>query len=631
MTVSPARTGWIPRFTGFAIALALAGGTPALGWAQTSLDSDGGTATGAPQPLAPPTALVPGAEGAQGPAAAEGARPAALVPTSRAMPSSLTRGLEGEGSGLQGIEINRLGEIDPDAIGTLDARNGGFRDDMWSRSDRAAVERLLRRLPSRLDSATLRGLARRLLLTNAQPPRSRSRAAREETATLLATRVDRLAALGDVRGLNELLRLVPQRFENERIARARTEGLLLTGEVEEACRKVRREMARDGVTGYWRRAMVYCQLRSGEFDQAMLGVGLMVEQGSAKDDPAFFTLVDAFAGAETASVTVDSPLHLAMLHMIDRPLPDDLIEEASPGLLVAIAGSERTDLEPRTRAAERAVSMGVLSTAALTAIYDLYVFDSAELDDPVAVLDENPGGPGRALIYQAVREREEPTARAQLIQAALGRADDPAVYRLLVRVLLPDLLEVPVEPPLLWFADPAGRALYVAGRHDKAAAWYLLARQEALLDPEGAAAMASLWPFARLAGNPTMPWQGDMEAWRASREDESPAELTRQAWLRGALKALGEDEGEAVSWLDLATLSSEAPPPDGALLFALRDASDMGRVGETVLLSILIIGESGPAECHPTALMAALSALRGVGLEREARALAIEAAVAKGI
>ncbi len=626
MTVSLARSGWIPSLTGFAVALAVAGAAPAPVWAQTSLES-GGAATGAPRPLAPPTALMPGAEG---PATAEEARPAALAPTARTLPSSLTRGMEGEGSGLMGIEINPLGDIDPDAIGTLDARNGGFGGDMWSRSDRTAVERLLRRLPSRLESATLRGLARRLLLTNAEPPRSR-RATTEATATLLATRVDRLAALGDVRGLNELLRLVPQRYENDRIARARTEGLLLTGEVEEACRKVRREVARDGAAGYWRRAMVYCQLRSGEFDQAMLGVGLMVEQGSTEDDPAFFTLVDAFAGAETASVTVDSPLHLAMLHMIDRPLPDDLIEAASPGLLVAIAASERSDLEPRTRAAERAVSMGVLRTAALREIYDLYVFDSAELDDPIAALDENPGGPGRALLYQAVREREQPTARAQLIQAALERAAHPAVYQLLVRVLLPDLLEVPVEPPLLWFADPAGRALFAAGRLDEGAAWYLLARQEALLDPQGAAAAASLWPYYRLAGNPTLPWQGDMEAWQASREDESSAELARQAWLRGALKALGEDEGEAVSWLDLATLSSEAPPPDGALLFALRDASDMGRVGETVLLSILIIGEKGPADCHPTALVAALSALRGVGLEREARALAIEAAVAKGI
>ena len=633
MSVSPVRAGWFRSFSGFFVLLALAGGSPLCAWAQSQgyqaePDQDvTQPAVGAPLRLAPPTALVPDQSGGL---------PATLVPTSRTLPANLPRNLDepttgastGSSTGPSGIEINPLGEVDPEAIGILDARNGGFRDDMWSRSDRAAVVRLLPRIPVRTNSATLRTLARRLLLTNATPPQSRGRSA-EGGASLLSARVDRLAALGDIGGLNELLRLVPQRHEDDRIARARTEGLLLSGQSEAACREIRREALREGVSGYWRRAMIYCQLQSGEVDQAMLGVGLMAEQGTTADDPAFFSLVDAFTGAEVPEVTVDSPLHLAMLNMTDRPLPEGLIEEASPGLLVAIAGSEKTELEPRTLAAERAVSIGVLDPRSLVAIYDLYVFDSSELDNPRAALAELTGPPGRALLYQAVRDRDQWAERADLLQRALVEAENPALYQLLVQVFLPDLLEVPVTPQLLWFAEPGGRALYAAGRYGDAAAWYTLARQEAVIDPQGASAVTALWPYARLAGNPTLLWQGDLEAWRASREDETPEELARQAWLRGAFKALGEEE--SVSWIDLATGESDAPRPDGALLFALRDASDMGRVGETVLLSILIIGEAGPAECHPTAFIAALTALREVGLEPEARALAIEAAVAKGI
>ena len=194
--------------------------------------------------------------------------------------------------------------------------------------------------------------------------------------------------------------------------------------------------------------MIYCQLQSGEVDQAMLGVGLMAEQGTTADDPAFFSLVDAFTGAEVPEVTVDSPLHLAMLNMTDRPLPEGLIEEASPGLLVAIAESERTDLEPRTLAAERAVAAGILAPQSLTAVYDLYVFDSTELDNPRAALAELTGAPGRALIYQSIRDRDEWIQRAELLQLALTSEQDPALYQLLVRVLLPDLLEVPVTPQL---------------------------------------------------------------------------------------------------------------------------------------------------------------------------------------
>ena len=56
-----------------------------------------------------------------------------------------------------------------------------------------------------------------------------------------------------------------------------------------------------------------------------------------------------------------------------------------------------------------------------------------------------------------------------------------------------------------------------------------------------------------------------------------------------------------------------------------------GRGGETVLLALLALGEAGPARADPLVLAAVLPALSAVGLEREARALAIEAAIARGL
>ena len=95
--------------------------------------------------------------------------------------------------------------------------------------------------------------------------------------------------------------------------------------------------------------------------------------------------------------------------------------------------------------------------------------------------------------------------------------------------------------------------------------------------------------------------------------------------------ALGESD--TMDWIDLATETGDAsqPAPNAALLYALDHASNMRRVGETVLLSLLVLGEEGPAQCHPMAFNAVLKAMREIGLEREARALAIEAAIAKGI
>ena len=73
------------------------------------------------------------------------------------------------------------------------------------------------------------------------------------------------------------------------------------------------------------------------------------------------------------------------------------------------------------------------------------------------------------------------------------------------------------------------------------------------------------------------------------------------------------------------------PLPGAAFLYALEDASEARRLGETVALALIVLGEAGPAESHDLALGAVLSGLTRVGLEREARALAIEAALANGI
>ena len=153
--------------------------------------------------------------------------------------------------------------------------------------------------------------------------------------------------------------------------------------------------------------------------------------------------------------------------------------------------------------------------------------------------------------------------------------------------------------------------------------------------------MAALWPYSRLANSPALAWEGDLSAWRAARGDDSPAERDRQALLRGAFMALGESD--SLSWIDLVTDSetptdfaaepgiSTHPAPNAALLYALSDSSEMRRLGETVLLALLVLGENGPANSHPMALNAALSGLMRAGLPGEARALAIEAAIAKGI
>ena len=71
--------------------------------------------------------------------------------------------------------------------------------------------------------------------------------------------------------------------------------------------------------------------------------------------------------------------------------------------------------------------------------------------------------------------------------------------------------------------------------------------------------------------------------------------------------------------------------PQPAIWRSLEKAASGSRIGETVLLSLLAIGQAGPLQANPIVLRKVLISLRKIGMEKEARALALEAAIASGL
>ena len=534
------------------------------------------------------------------------------------------------------IEVNPLADITPDSIGTLDPGAGGFGIEMWRGSDRRIVTRLLGLLPETMSSRGMRALARRLLTSIASPPISQFEIADEVEQSLLGLRIQRLMTLGEVAALNDLLAVVPSRRDDELRARTRVEGRLLAHDTTEACRLVRNGIASYHQVPYWQKAMVLCQMIAGEVDQMMLGLDLLRERGD--DDPVFFALAGALFGAEPvipedATLT---PLHLAMLQTIGVPLPPGQVARAAPALLLAIAQMPNLDIEQRAAAAERAGAMGLLDGAALARVYDGFAFTPEELAGAIGATETMAGVRLRALLYQAARDQNLPASRAEILRVALELGAAEGLYQALVPVYLPLLLEVPVTATLSWFAADAGRALYAAGRYEQASAWLMLGRQEALIDPQAGTAAASLWPYSRLAGGTALSTDGTLATWRALRAGMGAGGgevgLHRgQTLLRAVFQALGERD--PLSWGQIASEGEAVNriAPNAALLYALDEASESRRIGETVLLALIVLGAEGPGESHAFALSAALTALTRVGLETEARALAIEAALASGI
>ena len=590
-----------------------------------SNQTPGATPVEPPAPAAPPTAVGP---------------PTPLLPFDPTPRRSTGTEPGGATPQVRGIEIDRLSEMDPDSIGVLDPGQGGFGEALWRNSDRTQIESLLLRLPERLTSITLRDLASRLLLSAAEPPKHDDEsdpAAGEETAQapatdFLALRIDRLMALGEIGGLSRLLQAVPRRFDDKRILRGRVESLVLSDDLGGACREVRNAVTLYHALPYWQKALLVCQLAQGERDQAELGLALMRERGTL-DDPGFFALIDVMTGGDAVvpTATAMEPLNFAALQAVGWQPPPDLVNRAPPGLLAAIAKSPKVPLEERAVAAELALATGALAPPLLAELYGSFRFDPAQFDGSAERVA--PIGPAqRALLVQRVTRSGDVQARAHRIRVALETAAETGLYQSQLQVLLPELTRLPVTPDLAWFAETASRAFFAAGGFERARAWYSLARAQAGRNSLASAAAARLWPYLRLSGAPTLSQTNELSTWRQARRDLDEPVLARgEALLRAALQAL--DRNGSVPLGNLAAQAAVAARslPESDLLLDLREASESGRRGESVLLVLVILGEEGLEATSPATLNAALAALQRVDFGLEASALAIEAAIANGV
>lgn len=529
----------------------------------------------------------------------------------------------------EGIQVDKLQELDTESLGILEAEDGGLGVDAWAGSDRALVEGLIAALPDDPSSPTLRGLAVRLVLSNARAPKRASGntladavAAAQET-DFLRLRVNRLSALGDLAGLNRLLGIVPQRLDDSRLAQARVDGLLLAGRDQEACGQVRGAAARFPAEVYWSKALVFCQFLAEKRDQAFFALDLLREQ-DPEGDPLFYALTNLFIGGEAGAIEAGAmtPLSLAMLRLGAGEPPADLAAEAPLLLLQGIAALDKASPLDKAAALERLAQAALVPGRRLAEAYAAIPFEEPELADPLVKAAEAGGLRGRALLFHAARQESIATAKAEFLQAALSAARQAGRGFAMAQAVLPQVEALLPGAELAWFAPAAGRTLYRLGRYEGAAAWTAVLQLDGTRNPESQAAFEALKPYARLIGGGT-PLGGSSEA-----EGEEAARLLLAMVLS---RALGQDEPAV--WpgtLGEAAFETAALEPLPVLL-ALGDAAAAGRRGEVVLLALRALGEGPLEEKHPLALGYAVSALNAVGLNSDARALALEAALAAGI
>ena len=526
-----------------------------------------------------------------------------------------------------GLEVVALMAVDTDSVGTLEEEDGGFRRDMWQESDGVLMGRLLGMIET--GSGNVLNLSRRLLLTSSKPPSGM-------VDDWLGQRIGSLIALGLLHDADELMNRAGLRALETAGRLGRIDILFLAGDSKTACRDVRAVLDEEDVPSL-APALVFCQRLGGRHDAADLSLAVLQDTGLAVD-PRFLALNTALTASQPASLeTLDgaTPLLFAMAAASGAGIPLEALEGASPALLRAVA--DRTDLpaEIRLAAAERCTARGIMSGAELGSLY-------READVPADVAEIESGVLGRARLFQEAAGAVLVRVKARLIASLVhhgARDREPSAFRAAAMAAASELVSMTPENDLGWFSAQAALMLLAVGRPEEAAGWWPLIEQRAFLDESAAAEAAVLWPLLRLWMGENLPDDGDnMRRWWQTVAGIAPERALRLGGLYLVLMAALDDRAAEPLLGDVLTAWPGHSQPvlqgraaSSGLLVALEAASREGRLGETILLSIVLIGPDDPAGSDVSNLRAVIEALRQAGLERDARLLALEAAFANAV
>ena len=189
---------------------------------------------------------------------------------------------------------------------------------------------------------------------------------------------------------------------------------------------------------------------------------------------------------------------------------------------------------------------------------------------------------------------------------------------------------------MAWAAPDITRALLAANDVSGARLWFDVIFQGASAKEDNSAmAMLEIWPLVQLMDHErTLGWNSDalIGWWQVEKGRANKDAYGRATLLFTLMDAIGYEVPD-VLWQELmgASLTVTGYLPSVQLWKSLERASQGGRVGETVLLSLLALGDVGPSGTNPVVLHSLITSLRSVGLGSDARRLALEAALAIGL
>jgi hypothetical protein len=527
------------------------------------------------------------------------------------------------GAPVDKVVTTTLTPPDPTAAGTLDDKNGGLGQSLWQGSRRETIEQMIPELPADLPLAVnlpvARALGRRLLLTQATPPEG------QPNASLLGLRAERLAAGGAWAEIAELSKLVSAPPDDSLFARSLAQAELIAGNFDAACRRVEQQLTLSA-DSFWPRAAIFCQARLGRMVEAELGLSLAREHG---EDQEFLAVAEALLFDRDQGLdrlaSLD-PLMLAMLTWADRPVPVEAARNATAAIAAAIATAPKVDSEARLEAIERAAAFATIPAEKLREAYATLALTQAERS---ASPDRIAAAPRQAaVLYQLAMAESPPVTRSQDLAKALAFARSRGLFAITAQILAPSLQTLAPLPETLPAAGEILRAHIANGAMEHAINWwsaiYGAARGG---DAKALAIEAEHWGAVLLAGLWGVYWNdNDFARWLGASARPNGAVQEEHGRL---LLSLAQALGIAVPEQKRESLALNTASAESLTLRYLDRAAAENRRGETVLLALIAIGDAGPGKS--TAIARAIVGLRRVGLDREARQIALDVLLRRGL
>ena len=536
-------------------------------------------------------------------------------------PLRLVRDGGGDGAG---IRETPLGDSRAEGAGTLEGRRG-FGPRMWQGTSRRIIENLLPHVPVAVYSPVRRSLARRLLLSNAAMPRAKTKDAR---ISLNGLRLELLYAMG---ALDDVIALGGRTKPRDGLAR-RTflSARMLTPKARPTCDELT-GMLKRGAGAFVERTLIVCHALSGDHLRALRAIRLLEEQSTrlpvrfrklvaAQDDPSAagglkFTRLTALEAALLASGKIELPKQVSVLH--------------DPATLRAIALSKAKPALRRMALAEKAFRVGALSVAEMARVYQST--ESSKEDRRAALRSGLKGYDTRVrrALYQAAAGARTPARRLYVLSAWWRLSLAAGDWQATAALTAPLVSEFKAAREHQPYAALVARVYLAVGDHQAAMPWFRVLRDAPFRDLRAYARLRVLMNLA--AGSEVKLSRDDLAAWVRAQQRQRGGDTKKQiVRLHRLVLALGDSGKDQAVWQAVSG-GDATPAPASGVWRGVRAIGRAGKVGETVMLTLVHLGERRLKNVPPAELHDAIRALRSIGLVRDAHRLAVEAALDAGM